>query len=113
VDVLGYDRVPFTNDPLIVTTSVIKAVHITELRARIDQLRARHGLGAYAYSRPITAGLIVEASDILQMRTALNDVFIAAGMPLPPYTTTPGPGVQIRVPDVSDLRAAVHAIEEG
>ena len=42
----------FTDDPLIAGSSAIKAVHITELRTRIDALRARYALGPYQVPQP-------------------------------------------------------------
>ena len=42
--------VPFTDNPIQVGVTSIKAVHITELRQRIDALRIRFGLGAYSWT---------------------------------------------------------------
>ena len=43
---------PYTDDPLTTSASVIKAVRITELRSRIDAVRAPYGLGPYGYTDP-------------------------------------------------------------
>jgi len=48
--------VPFTDDPLIIGSSVIRAVHVMELRTRIDALRGRFGLGGFAWSQALTTG---------------------------------------------------------
>jgi hypothetical protein len=113
MDVLGYDRVQFTDDPLIASVTAVKAVHVTELRARIDAARAQHALGAYTYSQPsIAAGTtIVRAVDILEMRAALADVYTIAGAAPPTYTTSPAIGALIRTADVADLRSALLTIE--
>src|SRR4029077_8139703 len=50
---LGYQVsapvVSFTDDPLVTHASVIRTVHITELRAYIDGLRVRGGMAAYGW----------------------------------------------------------------
>ena len=47
----------FTDDPLQVGVTAIKAVHFTELRSMIDSVRSRYGLGAYGWTdAALTAG---------------------------------------------------------
>ena len=104
---------PFTDGELIAAVSVIKAVHITELRTRIDALRARYVLGAYGYTNSsILAGTSgVNAVDITEMRTALSQAYTTAGLAPPSYSTSPSIGAAILVADIADLRSAVVAIE--
>ena len=40
----------FSDDPLTAGSSLIRVVHITELRTRIDVQRARFGLAAFAWT---------------------------------------------------------------
>src|SRR6266545_2880790 len=40
----------FTDDPLIAAVTVIRTVHVIELRERIDGLRARFSLGGYPWT---------------------------------------------------------------
>jgi subtilisin family serine protease len=48
----------FTDDPLQVGVTAIKAVHFTELRSMIDSVRSRYGLGAYGWTdAALTAGV--------------------------------------------------------
>ena len=70
LSVAGLSSQPFTDDPLIAGSSMVRAIHITELRARIDAVRARYALMPYAYSNSqITVGIsVVMATDITQMR---------------------------------------------
>ena len=42
--------VQFTDPTLAAGSTPLKATHITELRARINALRARYGLAAYPYT---------------------------------------------------------------
>lgn len=112
IAVSGFGFQPFTDDQLVPGSSLIRAVHIAELRGRIDAVRARHALGAYPYTDTITAGVtIIKAQHIIDLRTALSQAYVAAGLPPPSYSTSPGAGVTIVVADIADLRSAVLAIE--
>jgi 6-phosphogluconolactonase len=107
---------PFIDEPLTgVPLAVIKAVHITELRTRIDAVRAQYGLGPYTYSDPtLTIGTtVVGVLHVNDLRLALAEVYTAIGATQPPYTD---PGLEIRTTvvkraHISELRAAVLAIE--
>jgi hypothetical protein len=103
----------FTDDPLTPGT-VVKAVHITELRARIDSLRASHGLPAYGWTDPtITNGSTgILALHILELRGALAQAYDAAGG-MPPAYTDPslGAGTVIKAVHMTELRAAVVTLE--
>jgi hypothetical protein len=102
----------FTDDPLIAGSSVIRAVHIAELRSRIDAVRARFLLGAYQYTDSIVANVTtIRALHVTEMRTALDEAYDAAPRTRPNYSTSPGAGVTIRVADIAELRAAIQAIE--
>jgi alpha-tubulin suppressor-like RCC1 family protein len=113
VDVSGLVGTAFTDDPLIAGSTAIKAGHLTELRTRIDAVRARYGLGMYSYTDPtITRGVtIVKAQHIIEMRAALLEAYNAAARTPPTYSTNPRAGVSIVVADIADLRAALVAIE--
>jgi 6-phosphogluconolactonase (cycloisomerase 2 family) len=106
---------PFIDDPLTAFSSVIKAIHISELRTRIDAARAQYGLAPYAYEDPtLKAALtMVRAVHITDLRAALADVYSAAGIAAPSYTDpilTIGTSVA-KVAHIAELRAAVLAIE--
>ncbi len=104
----------FTNDPIVPGVTPVRAVHITELRTRIGQLRTRYGLGAYAWtdSSLIVGATPVQAAHVAQLRAALADVYTAAGLPTPVYTTSPITAGEtiITATDIMELRAAVNAI---
>jgi hypothetical protein len=104
---------PFTDDPLTPGTFV-KSVHITELRERIDALRAAHGLPAYNWADPnVVVGFsVVRAQHLLDLRTALAQAYIAAGMTPPAYMDPGlGAGTTIRTVHIAELRAAVAALQ--
>src|SRR6185503_20817808 len=68
----------FTDDPLTVDTQV-KAVHITELRVAVANLRAQVGLPVFTFTdATVTPNVtLIRAIHITELRTALNDVFDA------------------------------------
>ena len=107
----------FTDDPLAAGVTPIKAVHIAELRARIDAVRAARGLGAYSlYTDPtlIPGSTVIKAVHITDLRTALNQAYAANVPPLPPPVYTDpslGAGMPIRLVQIAEIRSAVIAIE--
>ena len=105
----------FTDDPLQIGVTPIRAVHIVELRARVNALRTRYGLGAYEWSNATLAAqqsalLVVHISEL---RAALRDAYVAAGRTPPEYTDPaliPGQTIAKAI-HVTELRAAVVALE--
>ncbi|HEV7765430.1 MAG TPA: IPT/TIG domain-containing protein [Thermoanaerobaculia bacterium] len=108
--------VPFTDDPLVAGVTVVKRVHLTELRTRIDALRARYGgLPAFTYTDPaITAGVTrIRAQHIVELRQALAPAYLAATGTTATYATDPSlaAGAGIRHAHISELRARVLTID--
>jgi hypothetical protein len=105
----------FTDDPLTPALTVIKAVHVTELRSRIDQQRTRFGLSAFPWTDlTLSPGTtLVRAVHVAELRTALTQAYTAAGQTPPTFTdSTLTPGVTpVRAVHIAELRAAVVAIE--
>lgn len=104
----------FTDDPLTPAVSSVRSLHIEELRTRIDELRSRFGLAAFAWTDSVLgAGTFVRAVHFTEMRHALEEAYAAAGRAAPTYTDptiVPGTTV-IRVVHVQELRDAVIALE--
>ena len=104
---------PFTDDPLVAGSIVVRVVHIAELRSRIDQIRVARGLSAYTWTDSTLASgsTIIRAAHITDLRTALNEAYSAAKRSLPSYTDATLSGAPIKAVHISELRAAVIAIE--
>jgi subtilisin-like proprotein convertase family protein len=112
--ILNDDTLIFTDPTLAAGVTPIKVVHIMELRTRINAVRAAKGLGAYSFTdSSLTAGTtLVKAVHILELRTALAAAYVAAGMTPPTYAApVPAAGVVVTATAISELRAAVIAIE--
>jgi CSLREA domain-containing protein len=103
----------FTDDPLVPGVTFVRAVHITELRARIDAIRAHFGLAGFSYTTPtLTAGTIIQGVHILDLRTALAQAYTAAARAVPAYTDPSlAAGTTIKVAHIAELRTAIIGIE--
>ena len=105
----------FADHPIRPGVTPVRAIHFTELRARIDGLRQAAGLGGFPWTDPVlTAGVTpVRLVHLLELREALGAAYAAAGRPAPPWTdAAPAAGATpIRAAHVTELRAAVTALE--
>jgi len=105
----------FVDDPLVAGSNAIRAVHIMDLRRRIDALRVRFGQAEYNWTNPtLTAGAtIVRAAHIADLRDALSEAYVAAGLSPPTYSTDPTlvVGTPVKAAHIAELRARVMAIE--
>jgi hypothetical protein len=104
---------PFTDNSLVPGSTAIKAVHVAELRTRINAVRARNALPPYAYTTGaiVPGSTPVRAADILEMRTALSQVYAAAGLSVPTYGTAPAAGAAIAAAHIAQLRLALVVVE--
>lgn len=106
----------FTDDPLAAGVTVIKAVHLTQLRTCIDDLRAQRSLGSFPWTDPtVTAQVtVVKAVHITELRTALNAVYTASGLSLPNYSAAPVAGVTtIQATYFTEIRNAIASVTGG
>jgi hypothetical protein len=95
----------FTDHPLVPGVTVIKAVHILELRNRVNASRASRGLPPFDFS-DLNAGAVIRAAHITELREALAQACS------PPAYTDPVlvPGVTpARAVHITELRSAVLA----
>jgi microcystin-dependent protein len=103
---------PFTDDTLSIGSTPARAVHITELRARVDAVRSQLRLGTFTYAdgtinRSTTTIL---AQHILELRTSLAQAYAAAKLTPPVYTDPDlGVGIPIKAAHIAELRSAVVA----
>jgi uncharacterized repeat protein (TIGR03803 family) len=107
-------RPAFTDDTLTPQVTQVKTVHISEIRSRIDALRAQLGLAPYNWTDPllIPTATLIRAEHILDVRTALSQVYVAAGLTPPTYTDPAlGPNTPIKAIHIIEIRAGIVAIE--
>ena len=116
-------RNPLTSgftDPTIVagtTTTpgtVIKVVHITELRGAVDSLRTRTGLPLFEWTDAtvVSGSTPARRIHVMDLRTALVEVYQALGRGAPSFTdATISVGVTvIRADHINQLRSAAQAL---
>ncbi|MDE2180270.1 MAG: FG-GAP repeat protein, partial [candidate division NC10 bacterium] len=105
----------FTDPTLTAGSTLIKAIHVTELRSAINTLRAVNGLAAFAWTdATLTVGTTpAKKVHLDELRTALGQAYQAAGQAAPSYTdpTLVAGSTRIKASHISDLRAAVRVLE--
>ena len=107
------DSDSFTDDPIVSGETPIKAVHFTELRMRIDDLRGAHGLSAFPWTDSALApGGAIRSVHMSELRTALRQAYDAACRSIDFNTTSVQPGLEVRASDVNELRRAVATLEQ-
>ena len=106
---------PFTDDLIVPGVTRVRAVHFTELRARINAVRIAAGLGQFGWTdRVLSAGATrVRLVHLLELRSALAAAYAAAGRSAPRWSdASPTAGrTPIRAAHLMELRAAVVALE--
>ncbi len=105
----------FTDPTLTAGSTVIRAVHLTELRSAINTLRAVNGRAAFGWTDPtLTAGSTpAKKVHLDELRTALTQAYQAAGQSPPSYTdpTIVAQQTMIKASHISELRTAIRALE--
>ena len=99
----------FTDDPLVAGTTIVKAVHITELRSAVNAVRAAAGLSAATWTDSSLTGVLVKAVHISELRSNLDAARSVLGLSTGSYTDsslTPGSTV-IKAVHVTELRNRV------
>lgn len=104
---------PFTDDALTSKLTIIRAVHINELRSRINAIRIAKGLPAFAWTDPTLTihSTKVKAVHVNELRTALIQAYSAAGLTPPTFTDGSLLHVTVKAIHIIELRAAVRAME--
>ena len=103
----------FTDSVLVSGTTFVRAVHISELRSRVDALRAAESLEAFAWSDSTLTpeATMVKAVHVMELRTALDQVYSARKQTPPVYTDAALAGIGVKAVHISELRTAVVALE--
>ena len=102
----------FSDEPLTAGMP-IRSVHITELRDRINGVRARCGLAVFGFTDPslVAGATVVRSVHLAELRTALLQAYGACGVAPPAFTDPSIAGGVIRAIHISELRSAVLALE--
>jgi hypothetical protein len=112
---VGRTHPAFTDSPIVAGSTVTKAVHLRELRNRVNALRVRCGLADFTFTdATLTAGTtIVKAVHITELRSALDAAYTACGVTRPTYTdpTLTATSSVIKAVHITELRGAITGLE--
>lgn len=97
----------FTDDPLVAQGTIVKAIHLSELRTATDAVRALAGKSPGVYTYPATAGRAIRAVDITEIRTQLDEAMGALMLTTGGYTDASLTGQPIRAIDFQEIRNRV------
>lgn len=106
----------FTDDPLAVRTTAVKAAHVSELRAAIDTLRSGRRVPPFTWADgTLTPGSTqIKRLHLLNLRTALGEAYLAAGHSAPTYTVDPttitAGETPIKAAHLTELRTLVQSL---
>ena len=105
----------FTDPSLTAGTTPVRAVHIRELRTRINAVRVARGLGNFSFTDPTlkVRETTAKGVHVMELRMALDTAYADAGLTPPTYTD---PSISlgatiIKAVHILELRAAVVALE--
>lgn len=99
--------VVFTDRPLVAGV-VVKAVHLSEIRAAVNAVRALAALSAATFTDTATAGTTIKAVHITQIRSALDLARSALGFSTGGYTDGSLSGVAIKAIHFQELRNRIQ-----
>jgi len=94
----------FTDDPLVPRVTVIKAVHITQLRSAVNAMRVAAGLGTVTWTDPSLAGVRIKAVHITELRNALTPALTALGKSAAYTDPSLTAGIPVKAVHVQELR---------
>lgn len=94
----------FTDDPLMAGLTVIRAIHLAELRTAVNAVRAQASLGAASFTDAASAGVLVKAVHINELRTALDAAMSALSLAAGGWTDVPASGVAIKAVHFQEIR---------
>jgi hypothetical protein len=100
--------ITFTDNPLSAGTTLVKAVHVTELRQAVNAVRAAANLSAATWTDSSLTNVTIKAVHITELRTNLDQALTALGLPAGSYTDTSLSGVVIKKVHVDEVRQRVE-----
>jgi len=98
----------YMDDPLVVNTTIVKTIHMSELRTAVNAVRAAASLSPLASDPTVAVGANVRAQHITDLRVALAEARTAAGLSAlsPTDVLTPG-ATLVKALHVQELRSGV------
>jgi hypothetical protein len=98
--------VAFSDDPL--STGVIRAAHLAELRTAVNRVRALAGLSSLGFTDVAAPGLTVRSVHVTELRGALDAALNALALPVVSYGSNAAAGQLVRAADFQELRSRIR-----
>ena len=96
--------IPFDGDPLSAGASVIKYLHLDELRRGANAMRVLAGLPTVTFTTGGAAGSAITAARLNEVRTTLDPALDALHLPSGSYTDALSAGTAIRAVHIQEIR---------
>lgn len=96
--------IAFVNDPLVTLSTLVRAVHVTQLRSAANAVRMLAGLAPATFTDPSLTALRIRAVHITDVRSALDAARAALGLPPVSYARAALTGLAVNAVDVMELR---------
>ena len=101
--------ITFTDNPLTVGTTLVKAVHMTELRQAVNAVRAAANLSAATWTDPtLSTTVTIKAAHVTELRSNLDAALTALGISTTAYTDPSLTEVVIKKVHVDEVRQRVE-----
>jgi uncharacterized repeat protein (TIGR01451 family) len=98
----------FTDDPIVANATMIKAVHLAEIRVAVNALRALAGLAPVTFAEEINNSVFVKATHINELRAALDAARATLAQPAMSYIDPVlNGGYLVKASHIQQLRAGV------
>jgi hypothetical protein len=95
----------FSQNPLTAQSTVIRAVHLEELRRAVEAVRSTAALHPPSWTDTALAGKRIRAVHIEEVRSRLDEALDRFNLPsAPPYTDITLSGVVVRATHIQELR---------
>ena len=104
----------FTDPTVSPRSTIVRAVHVTDLRSAIDTLRSISGLGGFGWTDAmLSVGTVVRAVHVSELRAALNEAYQRMGLASPTFTdpVLAARETELKAVHLSELRGAVRGLE--
>ncbi|HLJ74822.1 MAG TPA: hypothetical protein VKU62_09565, partial [Thermoanaerobaculia bacterium] len=98
---------PFSDDPLVAGTTVIRASHLTELRAAITAVATLAGTGPLTFTDASLTNVAIKSVHITELRSDLNTALGALSLPTLAFANSAAAGTQVSAADITELRNGV------
>lgn len=97
----------FTDDPLVAGATVVKSIHLAELRVAVNAVRAQANLAAASFTDAAGSGVAMKGVHITELRSALDAAMSALSLTTGGWTDTISSSVPVKAIHFQEIRDRV------